>query len=188
MRIISGVARGRGLVAPAGERTRPTSDKLRGALFNILAFRVQGARILDLFAGTGALALEAMSRGAASAVLVDSDRRAIEAIRRNASAVLGDSADARVEIIASDYRSAVEGLTGAPFDIAFLDPPYALSGAYADAIARLSARSLLADDVVLVCERVGGSEKVSAPGFQVYDARTYGDTAVDFLRRENINT
>ena len=184
MRIIAGAARGRGLVSPAGERTRPTSDRLRGALFNILSSRVEGARILDLFAGTGALALEAMSRGALSAVLVDIDRRAVEAIRRNVSAVLDDSAKERVEIIGSDYRNAVEGLSGAPFDIAFFDPPYALSGAYADAIARLAARNLLADDVVLVCERAKGSEKVSAPGFLVYDARTYGDTAVDFLRRE----
>ncbi len=184
MRIISGAARGRGLVAPAGERTRPTSDRLRGALFNILASRVEGARVLDLFAGTGALALEAMSRGAASAVLVDSDRRAIEAIRKNASVVLGDSAAGRVEIIQSDYRKAVGALSGAPFDIAFFDPPYALVGAYADAIARLSARSLLADDVVLVCERAKGSERISAPGFLIYDARVYGDTAVDLMRRE----
>jgi 16S rRNA (guanine966-N2)-methyltransferase len=184
MRIIAGAARGRGLVAPAGEKTRPTSDKLRGALFNILASRVVGARVLDLFAGTGAFALEAMSRGASSAVLVDSDRRAIEAIRRNASAVLGDSANAQVEIIESDYRRAVGALAGAPFDIAFFDPPYALFGAYADAIARLSARNLLADDVVLVCERAKGSDSISAPGFLVYDARAYGDTAVDFLRRE----
>lgn len=184
MRIIAGAARGRGLVAPAGEKTRPTSDKLRGALFNILAPRVEGARVLDLFSGTGAFALEAMSRGAASAVLVDSDRRAIEAIRKNASAVLGDSAKARIEIIQSDYRKAVGALSGAQFDLAFLDPPYALVDVYADAIARLSARNLLADDVVLVLERAKGSEQVSAPGFYVYDARTYGDTAVDFMRRE----
>ncbi len=184
MRIISGVARGRGLVAPAGGKTRPTSDRLRGALFNILASRVEGARVLDLFAGTGALALEAMSRGASSAVLVDSDRRAIEAIRKNASAVLGDSAGTRIAILQSDYRKAVGALSGAPFDIAFFDPPYALCEAYTDAIMRLSARGLLTDDVVLVCERSKGSETISAPGFLVYDARVYGDTALDFLRRE----
>ena len=186
MRIIAGVARGRGLVAPAGEKTRPTSDKLRGALFNILASRVEGARVLDLFSGTGAFALEAMSRGAASAVLVDSDRRAIEAIRKNASAVLGDSAKGRIEIIQADYRKAVDAFSGARFTLAFLDPPYALVEAYADAIARLSARNLLADDVVLVLERAKGSEQVCAPGFCVYDARTYGDTAVDFMHREII--
>ena len=184
MRIIAGAARGRVLVAPAGDKTRPTSDKLRGALFNILASRVEGARVLDLFAGTGALGLEAMSRGAASAVLVDSDRRAIDAIRTNATAVLGDSAKGRIEIMQSDYRKAIGALSGAPFDIAFFDPPYALFGAYADAIARLSARDLLADDVVLVCERAKGAETISAPGFLVYDARVYGDTAIDFLRRE----
>ena len=184
MRIIAGAARGRVLVAPAGERTRPTSDKLRGSLFNILASRVEGARVLDLFAGTGALALEAMSRGASAAVLVDSDRRAIEAIRKNASAVLGDDAGTRTRIIQSEYRKAISGLSGAPFDIVFLDPPYALFGAYADAIARLSARGLLGDDVVLVCERAKGTDAISAPGFLVYDARVYGDTAVDLMRRE----
>lgn len=184
MRIIAGTARGRVLVAPAGEKTRPSSDKLRGALFNILASRVVGARVLDLFAGTGAFGLEAMSRGASSAVLVDSDRRAIEAIRKNASVVFGDFEQAPVEIIKADYRRAIETLSDAPFDIAFFDPPYAHTRAYADAIARLCARGLLGDDVVLVCERAKGADAIFAPGFHVYDARTYGDTAVDFLRRE----
>ena len=89
MRVIAGEAKGRALVAPPGEGTRPTSDKLRGALFNILYGRVAGSRVLDLFGGTGALALEAISRGADSAVIVDSDRAAIAAIHRNAQAVAG---------------------------------------------------------------------------------------------------
>lgn len=184
MRIIAGAAKGRALVAPAGEGTRPTSDKLRGALFNILGSRVPDARVLDLFAGTGAFGLEAMSRGAISAVLVDADRRAIEAIRKNAAAVLGDSAGTRIAVVQSDYRRAIKGLSGPPFDIVFLDPPYALSGAYGEAIALLAARNLLGEDAIVVCERAKGAGAISIPGFYADDARVYGDTAVDILRRE----
>ena len=91
MRIIAGEARGRTLFAPSGDQTRPTSDKIRGSLFNILNGCVEGAEVLDLFGGTGALALEALSRGAARAVISDSARSAIEAIRRNAENVLKDA-------------------------------------------------------------------------------------------------
>ena len=90
MRIISGIAGGRRLVAPTGDRTRPTSDKIRGSLFNILMSRTADSRVLDLFGGTGAMALEALSRGAEHAVIVDTDRQAIEAIRKNAAVVLGE--------------------------------------------------------------------------------------------------
>lgn len=184
MRIIAGDARGRKLVAPAGEMTRPTSDKLRGSLFNILGTRALGARVIDLFGGTGALALEAMSRGAASAVLVDVDHRAIEAMRANAQSVLGAGYESRVLIVKADYKKAIEALPGAPFTIAFLDPPYAMYAAYADAIARLSVRGLIAEDGIVVCERARGTEPVQAAGFQICDARVYGDTFVDILRRE----
>ena len=89
MRIIAGSARGRRLFAPAGEDTRPTADRIRESLFNILGSRVWDARVLDLFGGTGAMSLEALSRGAQRAVIADIDRAAIRAIERNAQAVLG---------------------------------------------------------------------------------------------------
>ena len=123
MRIISGEARGRTLFAPKGAETRPTSDKIRGSLFNIIASRVIDARVLDLFGGTGALALEALSRGAAFAVVSDSARAAIQAIERNARAVLKDDFDARIRILRMDYRAAIDRLEGS-FDLVFLDPPY----------------------------------------------------------------
>ncbi len=104
MRIISGDARGRTLVAPAGQKTRPTQDYVRESLFNILQFQVNGASVLDLFAGTGALALESISRGAAFAVMVDSDRAACEAIRKNIRSV--QCAD-RCRLIQRDYRQAL---------------------------------------------------------------------------------
>ena len=90
MRIISGEARGRTLYAPQGRETRPTSDKIRGSVFNIIGSRVVGARVIDLFGGTGALALEALSRGAGYAVIADNSRQAIQVIERNARNVLKD--------------------------------------------------------------------------------------------------
>lgn len=121
-RIIAGVARGRRLGAPKGTGTRPTSDKVRSAVFNLLGQFFEGGVVLDLYAGTGALALEALSRGCERAVCVEADRAAAELIRRNAeSCGFGD----RVEVI----RSAVEGALGrlppAGFDLVFADPPYA---------------------------------------------------------------
>ena len=183
MRIISGEARGRTLYAPSGDQTRPTSDKIRGSLFNILNGRVEDARVLDLFGGTGALALEALSRGAESAVIVDSSRSAIEAIRRNAENVLKDALNRRSLILRADYRSAISGMSGRCFDLVFLDPPYRMTEAYADAIVRLERMGSLAEDVCIVCERrhdVG----LSAPeGFEIFDSRSYGETAIDFMRR-----
>src|SRR5579864_2332138 len=120
MRVIAGIHGGRELVAPKGRATRPTSDRVREALFSILV-DVRGARVLDLFAGSGALAIEALSRGAAEATLVDSSPAAIAAIRRNLES-LGLSADVR-------RQRALPFLEGAradarQYDLVFLDPPY----------------------------------------------------------------
>ena len=112
MRIISGDARGRKLFAPAGEDTRPTADRIRESLFNIIGTRVFDAQVLDLFGGTGAMALEALSRGAAHAVIVDVAREAIQAIERNAQGVLKDDLPRRARIIRSDYRTAIGTLGG----------------------------------------------------------------------------
>lgn len=184
MRIISGIAGGRRLVAPSGDRTRPTSDKIRGSLFNILMSRTADAAVLDLFGGTGAMALEAMSRGAAHAVIVDTDRQAIDAIRKNAQSVLGEDFRAQVDIIKSDYKRALQSLAGKKFDMVFLDPPYALTEAYSAAQELLVQLNLLADDAVVVCERARDAKVAYAAGYEVYDTRVYGETAVDFVRLE----
>ncbi len=184
MRIISGFAGGRRLIAPAGDRTRPTSDKIRGSLFNILMARTPGARVLDVFGGTGAMALEALSRGAEHAVVIDTDRQAIEAIRKNAQAVLGENQKALLDIIKSDYRRALESLACEAFDIVILDPPYMLTGAYADAIQILTGKGLIAEEAVIICERAKDAKVEYAAGYEIYDTRSYGDTTVDFLRRE----
>ena len=179
MRIIAGEARGRKLYAPGGEDTRPTADRVRESVFGILGPRVLEARVLDLFGGTGALALEALSRGAARATIVDSSVKAIACIRRNAEAVLGADM-ARVEIFRADYRQAIERLAQ-PFDLVFLDPPYRMETAYGDALTRLRQRGLLAEGALAILERAEARAIALPEGFSVRDARRYGETCVEFI-------
>lgn len=180
MRIISGEAKGRTLFAPQGQDTRPTSDKLRGSLFNIIGSRVQDARVLDLFGGTGALALEALSRGAAFAVIADNSRAAWQAIERNARSVLKEDCDLRARLVRGDYRSAIAAAEGQLFDLVFLDPPYRMVEAYGDALSRLCAAEMLAPGCLIVMERLKRAEVPVPEPFRVFDTRVYGDTAVDF--------
>lgn len=182
MRIISGEARGRKLFAPAGEDTRPTADRIRESLFNIIGPRVFDAKVLDLFGGTGAMALEALSRGAGYAVIVDCAREAIQAIERNAQAVLKDDLDKRARIIRADYRSAIGSLGGMSFDLVFLDPPYRMVEAYGDALKRLKAQGALAEGCIIIAERLREREIPLPEGFESYDTRSYGATSVEFLR------
>ena len=183
MRIISGEARGRTLFAPPGDQTRPTSDKIRGSLFNILGGLVIDAEVLDLFGGTGALSLEALSRGAARAVIADTSRQAIEAIRRNAANVLKDELEERALILRTDYRTAISGLNGRRFDLVFLDPPYRMLDAYPDAMERLANAGALQEEAVIVAERMRNAEIRIPDGFEIYDTRSYGETCIDFVRR-----
>ena len=181
MRIIAGKAKGRTLYAPSGRETRPTSDKIRGSLFNIIGSRVVEARVLDLFGGTGALALEALSRGADSAVIADSAREAQQVIERNARAVLKEAAEDRVRIIKSDYRAALTALAGSVFDLVFLDPPYRMADAYGAALTRLVEGDMLAPGCLVVLERRRDVQVAVPAPFAVTDTRQYGDTAVDFV-------
>jgi 16S rRNA (guanine966-N2)-methyltransferase len=137
MRIIAGRFRSRRLAAPAGEATRPTSDRLRETLFNVLAPRIAGADFLDLYAGSGAVGIEALSRGAASAVFVESGAAALKALRANlASLGLQDG----VRVQAGGVRSFLRrSFTGAPpaFNLIFLDPPYEAAEEYAGTLGLL---------------------------------------------------
>ena len=182
MRIISGSAKGRKLFAPAGDETRPTSDKIRGSLFNIIGQRVVDAQVLDLFGGTGALSLEAVSRGAEYAVIVDASRTAIEMIRRNAQNVAKEDFDKRIRILKSDYRSAIGLLEDKVFDLVFLDPPYRMVDAYADALLRLKASGNIDEDTLIILERLKSAAVLLPDDFVSCDTRTYGETAVEFVR------
>jgi 16S rRNA (guanine(966)-N(2))-methyltransferase RsmD len=150
-RILAGRDKGRRLKAPAGQETRPTGARLRQTLFDILAPVMPGARVLDAFAGSGAVGLEAFSRGAAKVVLVELSGPAVNALRHNAALVAGGGG--AVEIFRQDARIALPALAerGARFDVIYLDPPYA-SELYEPVIESVSASGLLAEGGVLVAE------------------------------------
>jgi 16S rRNA (guanine966-N2)-methyltransferase len=185
MRIVGGSHRGRRLVAPPGEGVRPTSDRAREALFNILthgAFAAEGvpfaaAAVLDAFAGTGAFGLEALSRGAAEAVFIENDRDALVALRRNI-AILSETSRAR--IVAGDATRPPRAAVVCA--VAFLDPPYK-SGLAAPALAALAAAGWLAPGALAVAE-IGTREALAPPDdFAVLDERVYGAARLVFLRR-----
>lgn len=181
MRIIAGSARGRRLKGPRGPGLRPTSDQVREALFNILGKRVCAARVLDLFAGTGALSLEALSRGARRAVLVDRGREALALCRDN-GAILGFSE--KIELVALTVDARLSQRLGArgPFDLVFADPPYAAISP--EVLLGWLSPALLAEAGVLVIEHDRRSAApLSGLGFERFDARRFGDTALAFYRR-----
>lgn len=180
MRVIGGTARGRALLAPRGEQVRPTADRVREALFDILRGEVMDARVLDLFAGTGALAIEALSRGARCAVLVDSSRAAADTILRNlACAGVAD----RARLIARDWRAALPQMAGERFTLVFLDPPYRMEEAYWQAARALNQRGMLEAGALIVMECDARQELAACPPFERVDARRYGQTWLGFFRR-----
>ena len=181
MRIIGGLARGRTLVAPPGAKTRPTQDYVRESLFNIIRWDVEGARVLDLFAGTGALALESVSRGAVCAVMIDSDRAACEAIRKNIASVRMED---RCRLVQRDYRAAMELLAreGQAFDVVFIDPPYRMENT-GEMCTELYDRGLLARDFLLAVEHRRGCAPMLDRRFDAFDLRSYGDTQITLARR-----
>ena len=183
MRIIGGSARGRAIVAPPGEKTRPTQDHVRESLFNIIRWDVQEARVLDLFAGTGALSLEAISRGAKDAVLIDMDRDACNAIRKNMeTSRLG----AQCRLISRDYRQAMDVLAreGQKFDLVFIDPPYRMDNT-GDMCAELMDKGLLSGSFLIVVEHKRGMAPLLDLRFEAFDLRKYGDTEITFVRSAN---
>jgi 16S rRNA (guanine966-N2)-methyltransferase len=185
MRIIAGKHRHRGLLAPDGRAVRPTSDRARESVFDILAhgrFSEQDAcldaMVLDAFAGTGAFGLEALSRGAAEAVFIENDRAALAALRRNI-ADLGESA--RTRIVSGDATRPQRAPVACA--VAFLDPPYA-SGLAAAALTALAAAGWLTPTALATVE-IGAREPFAAPdGFALLDQRAYGAARLLFLRRE----
>ncbi|MCL6522751.1 MAG: 16S rRNA (guanine(966)-N(2))-methyltransferase RsmD [Firmicutes bacterium] len=185
MRIVAGEWRGRRLARPA-PATRPTSERVREAVFDLLeARRPPAAAVLDLFAGTGALALEALSRGAGRAVLVEGDAAAARVVRRNI-ALCG--AEGRARLLAMDWRRALDRLEreGERFGLVFLDPPYG-RGLLEEALRRLDgegAAPLLEPGALLVAERARGEELPQGVGsFIRLDERRYGETVVAILTR-----
>ena len=177
MRVIAGRYKGRRLQAPTWEGLRPTSDKLRETLFNILAPRIAGARVLDGFAGTGAVGIEALSRGAAHVTFVDEHRRAAALIAATLAAC-GVAADYTIE--RSDAAAALRRAAGAGFDLILLDPPYDFTEV-SDVLD--AAAPALAPDGLLVLERASRREPaVPASWDRIRDVKS-GDSTLTFLRR-----
>ena len=185
MRIVSGDFRGKALITPTGDNTRPTSDRARQAIFNILEHApwsdgVRDGRVIDLFAGSGALGFEAISRGASFCLFVETDEAARGAIRDNVDAMhlFGRT---RVHRRSATDLGVRPGADGPAFDLAFLDPPYA-KGLGEEALARLAAGGWLADGAIVVFERGASEPDFDAPGYEKLDVRDYGAARVHFLR------
>jgi 16S rRNA (guanine966-N2)-methyltransferase len=183
MRIVGGRFKGHALAAPAGSATRPTSDRVREAVFNILVhgmgeFTVAEARVLDLFAGTGALGLEAISRGARFCHFIDEAMAARGVIRRNADAlgVIGQA-----KIWRRDAARLGPCAPLPPFDLVFADPPYG-KGLGEMTLAGLVAGGWLASGAVVVLEEAAKAEVKTPEGLSLTDSREYGDTVVRFYR------
>jgi len=189
LRIVAGRLKGRPITAPEGQGTRPTSDRARQAIFNVLehaawAEGLRGARIMDLFAGSGALGFEAMSRGAAFCLFVETDEAARGAIRENADA-FGIMGATRVH-----RRSAIDlgvrpGSDWEAFDLAFLDPPYG-KGMGEQALARLIDGNWLSPKALVVFERGADEPEINTPGYERLDTRDYGAARVLFLKRQAV--
>ena len=175
MRIVGGEARGRPLRAVPGKSVRPTADRVRQSLFDALGQRMDGLAVLDLYAGTGALALEAVSRGAGRAVLVENDARACAAIFHNIASL---GYDGRCRVIRGELPQALEQLGGDRFDLVFSDPPYALEAAQAT-LDGLSTNDLLNPGARVLLEMDRRDPTPQCPdGFRIADERRYGDTRV----------
>ncbi|WP_421760767.1 16S rRNA (guanine(966)-N(2))-methyltransferase RsmD [Devosia sp.] len=183
MRIVAGKFRGKALLSPTDESIRPTSDRAREAMFNILASRIgvnlDGLKVLDLFAGTGALGLEALSRGASGAVFVDIGAEARGIIRDHIEAF---GAGGIAKLLRRDATELGVAGTMGPFDLVFLDPPYG-KGLGEKALVSLAAGNWLAKDATIVLEEGAEVTLDLPPGFEVNDRREYGAAAVHFIQQ-----
>ena len=186
MRIVGGAFRGRALVTPEGQGTRPTSDRARQAVFNVLEHAawsepMVGARVLDLYAGSGALGFEAISRGAGFCLFVETDDGARGAIRENAE-TFGLFGKTRVHRRSATDLGVRPGSAGEAFDLAFLDPPYR-QGLGEQTLARLVEGDWLKTGALVMFERGSDEPEIDTPGYERLDARDYGAARVLFLRR-----
>lgn len=183
MRVTGGTLRGRPLRAPEGLATRPTTDRTRESLFNVLSHRedtaLEGARVLDLFAGSGALGVEAISRGASFCLFVETAAPARGAIRENLEA-LGLNGVARLHRRSATSLGTRPPGMGGPFTLAFLDPPYR-EGLVEPALHGLREGGWLAEGALAVCEQGRGEDPPRAEGFAPTEERAYGDTVVRLL-------
>jgi 16S rRNA (guanine966-N2)-methyltransferase len=179
LRVIAGQLGGRRLSAPRGQTTRPTAARVREALFSILG-PLDETRVLDLYAGTGALAIEALSRGAERAVLVEHDRHALASLRENIAAL--DLAARTLVVPTRLPRALTSALAAGPFDLVLCDPPWADLAAACSVLERLATEGGLALEARVALEHAERDEAPAVPGLAVVGRRAWGDTCVTLFR------
>ncbi len=184
MRVISGTARGKKLTSLEGIETRPTLDRVKEAVFNILQFNLKDSKVLDLFSGSGALGIEALSRGAKEAILCDNSNKAIQIINKN---LKDTKLEEKAKVINKDYIDSLKQLykETKKFNIIFLDPPYKTNYVI-NAIEKIIEHNLLEDDGIIIVEtddknKIDEMEKNNK--IEVYDTRKYGKVFIIFIRK-----
>lgn len=182
MRITGGEFGGRNLRVPDSEAIRPTQDRVREALFNILMPEIAQAEFLDLFAGCGAVGLEALSRGAKRVTFVEQDRRHLAALRQNLETMAPDRA---TEVIGAEVYRWLQRYAGAGFTMVFADPPYRLGEerGYASVLATLAARGVVRPNGLFIAEMTAVQKAEETPGWDLLRDRTYGKTRLCIWRR-----
>ncbi len=184
MRVISGKSRGKKLVSLEGDNTRPTLDRVKEALFNIIQFDIQNAVVLDLFAGTGALGVEALSRGAKEAIFCDKAPEAIKVIKQN---VTNTNNLDKSTILNKDYNEILENISkqNKKLDIVFLDPPYKTNLAV-DALQKIINKNILTEDGIVIIETDDinkEKEILKTEKVEIFDKRKYGSVWLIFIRK-----
>ena len=185
MRITGGEFGGRNLKVPKSDAIRPTQDRVREAVFNIIQFEVAGSDFLDLFAGSGAVGLEALSRGAKSVTFVEANRRHLSVLDENLATILGRTGDGRRETVAADAYRWISTYSGPGFSIGFADPPYALGEekGYAQVLATLAERGVIRPGGLFIAEMTAVQKAEETPGWELVRDRTYGKTRICMWRK-----
>ena len=183
MRITGGEFGGRNLKVPKSDAIRPTQDRVREALFNIIQFEVAGCEFLDLFAGSGAVGLEALSRGAKSVTFVERERRHLAVLKENVDVFRAQST--AVDVIAADCYRWLSTYSGPGFTIGFADPPYVLGEekGYASVLATLAERGVIRPGGLFIAEMTAVQKAEETPGWELIRDRTYGKTRLCIWRR-----
>lgn len=181
LRVISGQARGRKLLAPEGLDTRPTTDRVKESMFNLIMPYLPAKSVLDLFAGSGALGIEALSRGSQHCTFIEHDKKALAIVKKNIE--LARQAD-KAEVFEKDAFSYLSG-TGSVFDVIFLDPPYN-KGLLEKALCLIARQKLLSPDGIIVCEGEYGGEAPGGTYFDIVKSAKYGKTNVFILKNHTL--
>ena len=185
MRITGGEFGGRNLKVPKSDAIRPTQDRVREALFNIIQCEVAGSDFLDLFAGSGAVGLEALSRGAKSVTFVEQDRRHIAVLKENVDLLCGPRPSTSTSLVTADCYRWLSTYFGPGFSIGFADPPYALGEekGYAQVLATLAERGVIRPSGLFIAEMTAVQKAEETPGWELLRDRTYGKTRLCIWRR-----